>query len=84
MYSYKDIIKNTKLKALEFEGKVLVDFFVEIVEPEFNIAFLVFNDGIYSVCGTIGSEVLTIKKVEGDMLFAMNTQLKRFEHIQFL
>jgi hypothetical protein len=79
MNENKDIIKKTEERIFEIEGKVLVDFIVHIVEPEINIAYMVFTDSICAVNGAIGSEIITINKVIDNNLLFEKIQLRRFE-----
>jgi len=79
MSDYNGIIKTSKQKFVEIEGKVLVDFLVHVVEPEFNIAYLIFSDGSYAINGAYSSEVLSINRVVNKKLSDMDSQLKRFE-----
>ncbi|MDF2485628.1 MAG: hypothetical protein K0R46_1796 [Herbinix sp.] len=79
MSGYKEIIEKEKQNILVLKNKVLVDFFVDIVEPEINIAYLVFVDGIYAVSGAIGSEIITMIQTDSIHLQIENKQLKQFE-----
>lgn len=79
MSECKAIIKIAKQKVLELEGKVLVDFQVHIVEPEFNIAYLIFTDSVYTVNGALTSEVLTITQIDDEKLNVMEGQLTMFK-----
>ncbi len=79
MSRYKELIENEKQNILALKNKVLVDFFVDIVEPEINIAYLVFVDNSYAVSGAIGSEIITMTQTESKYLQIENKQLKQFE-----
>ncbi|EIW15710.1 MULTISPECIES: hypothetical protein [Pelosinus] len=76
---YKGTITISKQKLVEIEGKVLVDFLVQVVEPEFNIAYLIFSDSVYAINGAYNSEVLSINRAVKKDLRDMDSQLKRFE-----
>lgn len=67
-------------KISEIDGKLLIDFFVDVVEPEYNIALLVFDDSIYSVRGVIASELVGIDKLsKGDFDFmCLNRNIMKF------
>jgi hypothetical protein len=79
MVEYKDIIEQEKRKIRFIEGKMLIDFMVDIVEPEFNIAYLIFTDSVYAVRGTLGSEVITINQINYSDINFENRQIIRFE-----
>jgi hypothetical protein len=78
MFEYKYIIEQEKRKIVNIEGKTLKDFFVDIVEPEFNIAYLIFTDSVYSVKGTMGSEVISINQINYSDIDFVNRQIIRF------
>lgn len=78
MFEYKDIIEQEKQKITLIEGKVLLDFMVDIVEPEFNIAYLIFTDSVYAIRGTIGSEVITINQIDYSDIIFKNRQIIKF------
>ena len=50
------------VKALE--GCLLREVLVHIVEPEFNVFFLVTDDGVWGISGRVGSEVLSISRAQ--------------------
>ena len=79
MNKYRDIMEEIHIVLLEIEGKVLIDFIVHVVEPEINIAYLVFTDSIYATNGAIGSEILIITKVKDNSIPFEKTELRRFE-----
>ena len=45
----------------EVEGRVLREFFVQVVGHEYNQAWLVLEDGLYVIAGRLGSEILGIR-----------------------
>lgn len=79
MSEYKNIVKIAKSKLSEITGKVLVDFLVDVVEPEFNVAYLIFTDSVYAVNGAMGSEVITINKTDYKHLNIENRDLRIFK-----
>lgn len=79
MNEYKNIAEIAKSKLSEITGKVLVDFLVDVVEPEFNIAYLIFTDSVYAVNGTMGSEVITINKTDYKHINIDNRDLRIFK-----
>jgi len=79
MSECKDIIEIAKQNFLEIEGKVLVDFQVHVVEPEFNVAYLIFTDGVYAVNGAFNSEVLAITQIDDKHLTVADSQLRMFK-----
>lgn len=79
MSECKNIVEIAKSKLSEITGKVLVDFLVDVVEPEFNVAYLIFEDSVYSVNGAIGSEIITINKTDYNHLNIENRDLRIFK-----
>ncbi|WP_105620031.1 hypothetical protein [Vallitalea okinawensis] len=63
MSDYSKGIKQQKEKIDMIEGKILRDVLVHIVEPEYNIAYLVFDHYVYEICGLMGSEILGICEI---------------------
>jgi hypothetical protein len=60
-YIYTERIAQSRSVSYELEGKTLKQFLVQVVEPEFNVAYLIFEDGsAYAVQGEFGSEILSI------------------------
>lgn len=63
-YDYPKLIRQSCQTLTEIEGRTLVDFLVQIVDPEYNAATLIFADCAYAISGRIGSEILGIERVE--------------------
>lgn len=63
-YDYPKLIQQSCRALSEVEGRTLVDFLVQVVDPEYNIATLIFADCAYAISGRIGSEILGIERVE--------------------
>jgi hypothetical protein len=59
-YDYKSMIDEAASLLTQLEGRLLLQFLTHIVEPEFNAAYLVLEDGVFSIHGRVGGEVLQI------------------------
>lgn len=62
-YDYKSIIAEAASLLVRFEDQVLRHFVTHIVEPEYNVAYLVLDVGAFAIQGGIGGEVLKIVSV---------------------
>jgi hypothetical protein len=63
-YDYESMIAEATSVLTQLEGRLLRRFLIHVVEPEFNAAYLVFDDGVFSIHGGVGGEVLQIVRVE--------------------
>lgn len=63
-YDYESMIAEAASVLSQLEGRVLLRFLTHIVEPEFNVAYLVLDNGVFSIHGRVGGEVLQIVPVD--------------------
>jgi hypothetical protein len=61
-YDYDRLERAAAADVKALEGCFLREVLVHIVEPEFNVVFLVTDDGVWEVSGRVGSEVLGISR----------------------
>jgi hypothetical protein len=80
-YDYESMITEAASALSQLEGRVLLRFLTHIIEPEFNVAYLVLDDGVFSIHGRIGGEVLQIVPVEEapPEISELNATVKPFE-----
>lgn len=62
-YDYESMVAEAAASLGLFEGRVLRQFLTQIIEPEFNVAYLVLDEGAFAIQGCIGGEVLEIVPV---------------------
>lgn len=60
-YDY-DRLERAAADVKTLEGCLLREVLAHIVEPEFNVDFLVTDDGVWEVSGRVGGEVLSISR----------------------
>ncbi len=60
-YDYPRLIAEACKALPEVEGRMLVDVLVQVVEPEYNQVWLVFEDLTFVIHGRVGSEYLGIE-----------------------
>ena len=79
-YDYPAMIAEATAALLKLEGHVLWQFLVQIVAPEFNVAYLLLDNATYAIQGRIGGEVLEIVLVDSAPLINAdnNTAVKEF------
>jgi|ERR1044071_7717606 hypothetical protein len=63
-YDYASMTAEAASKLAQLEGRVLLRCLVQIVPPEFNVAYLALDVGIWCIQGRIGGEVLEIFTIE--------------------
>jgi hypothetical protein len=63
-YDYVSMIAEAASKLPRLEGRVLLRFLIQIVQPEFNVAYLVLDDGVWCIQGRFGGEILQIIPVD--------------------
>ena len=63
-YDYASMTAEAASKIAQLEGRVLLRFLVQIVPPEFNVAYLGLDVGVWCIQGRIGGEILQIIPVE--------------------
>jgi len=68
LHDYNDIESLEKTKLEQLIGKTLKKVYVHIVDPDFNIVFLEFQDCILEFSGLIGSEMIGLRHTENDRL----------------
>lgn len=82
MVNYTERIAQSRSVSHELEGKTLKQFLVQVIEPEFNVAYLIFEDGsAYAVQGEFGSEILGIHRlseIPAEARHEENSWTKRF------
>lgn len=61
---YQKINNENKRIMKELEGKVLKEIRVHVVDPEYNIVFLIFESMVYAIHGRVGSEILGIYRID--------------------
>jgi len=59
-YQYRERETQFRMQLSRFDGRVLRDVLLQIVEPEVNVVVLVFEDAVFSVQGQIGGELLKV------------------------
>jgi len=63
-YDYPRLIAAACEALPEVEDRVQVDVLVQVVDPEYNQIWLVFDEGTYVIHGRVGSEYLGIEPAE--------------------
>lgn len=61
---FEQVVKEAKRKLEMLEGRTLRKCVVDIVEPEFNIIYLVFSNSIFAIHGANASEVIDIHQID--------------------
>ena len=63
-YQYEQMVTEAATSVSQLEGRVLKQFLTHVVDSEFNVAYLVLDDGAFAIQGRIGGELLQIVPVE--------------------
>src|SRR5881394_698150 len=61
---YPAIIQQDCAALPETVGKLLTRTLVQVVEPEFNVFFMILEDSTYAISGRVGGEVLGIRRLD--------------------
>ncbi len=62
-YNYPELIKESSKLIPNLIDRTLENVLVNVVDPEFNVVYLIFDDETYSIHGEIGGEYLGIHKL---------------------
>jgi hypothetical protein len=62
-YNYPELIKESSKLIPDLIDRTLENVLINVVNPEFNVVYLVFSDATYSIHGEIGGEYLGIHKL---------------------
>jgi len=65
-YNYPKLILERCKELKHIEGQVLEAVLINVVEPEYNVLYLKFTNGWFQVSGEIGSEFISISKIDED------------------
>jgi hypothetical protein len=74
-YDYPKIIKEQCSALPEVVGKTLNKVLVQVVRPEFNVVFLVFEDACYAINGRIGTEIIGIARIDSPPVEGMESSM---------